>query len=197
MLQNLRFLGHLVALAMVVGLWGCEQAEDESVADPSPPVKSKQPRRAPTKPAVATTNVSVGLPEQGEPAQWQRLYGSIVTRGDKTIVQLASYPTAEKERYPSLKIHAIETCGPQQLAGRTVKAKAYFIAERGGVVWQSPSGQPIELQITSTDEGRLIGEIVGGVLTSGAKRAEQVEIRGKFQAELIHSPASAERPPRE
>lgn len=178
------FLAHFAILAISVSLWGCDQAEDKSSAAPSPAARSKSPRRAPTKPAVAVTNVSVDLPEQGTPAEWQRLYGSIVAQGDKTIVQLASYPTAAKERYPSLKIHAVEDCGPQQLAGRTVKATAFFMAKRDGVVWQSPDGQPIELQITSTDQGQLSGEIVSGLLTNGAKNAKPAEIRGKFQAEL-------------
>ena len=130
------------------------------------------------------------MPDRNDPVHWQQLYGSIVARGDKTVVQLASYPAVDKERYPSLKFHAVERCGPEQLAGRTVKAKAYFIAKRGGVTWQSPDDQPIELHITSIYQGRLAGEIVSGVLTNGAKRAEQAEIRGRFQIDLMDSTAS-------
>lgn len=190
MLHHLCILSHLAVLALAAGVCGCEKNGDDMPAATQQSGANTEPtRRAPKKPPAFATHVRMSLPEEAGPAVWQQLYGTVVVVGDKTVVRLTSYANVETERFPSLMIRAIESCTPQQLVGRTVKADAYYRAKQDGVVWRSADEQPIEFQIVSMEHGYMRGEFVAGVLASGTKRSRTAEISGKFKAELTTSTA--------
>jgi hypothetical protein len=99
------------------------------------------------------------------------------------VLQIASYPTADAEVYPSVLLWARLPSGDGTLAGQTVQAQLFVQATQNGPIWYAPDGAEVEVQITSAADGRIAGTILAGTLTTTAD-GTTAPVSGNFEGSL-------------
>ncbi|MFN0198936.1 MAG: hypothetical protein ACKVT0_19480 [Planctomycetaceae bacterium] len=168
---------------------GCteEPAATGTVAPPPPvtPVVTAPP------PALNSIELNVGEIVKTVDCQGQLLtFG-----GDRpSVLMIKSYVDATQETFPSAMMQAHVTADePASLVGQTLKAEIYLMqaggspapdpTNAGGSVWHTPPGELADIKITSVENQRITGEVVGGMLINVQSGTRQ-PVTGKFTGPL-------------
>lgn len=98
-----------------------------------------------------------------------------------SVLQVRSYASLENERFPSYFFQAKTTDGGlSSLVGQEIPGQLFVQLEEGGPVWFS--NEPVVARLSSIDGESVLGEFVGGKLTSPS--ALVADASGKFTASI-------------
>ena len=104
--------------------------------------------------------------------------------GRPNVLRLASYKSADLERFPSIIIEAhVEESSLGELSGKTVNGKVYAQSQQDGPVLSTPTGSQASLAIGAVDDKSVTCEITSAGLVN-SDTGEETAVSGKFVALL-------------
>jgi hypothetical protein len=103
--------------------------------------------------------------------------------GRPSVLQLQTYPDAERESFPSVFVRAqVSAASLAELAGQTVAAQMFVQPQQDEATWATTSDL-VQLKVTSVDETMLSAEIVDGSLFNTATGTVQ-PVKGTLNGAL-------------
>lgn len=120
------------------------------------------------------------------PVQAKACYASfyLVDADRPAVLQVASYPKASAETFPSVFMRAlVETPTVADLTGKTVSAEVFVQTESDGPVWHSRGPGHIQMRIEEVSADSIAGKILGGQLIS-TETGRPIDVTGTFSGSL-------------
>lgn len=105
--------------------------------------------------------------------------------GRPAMVQIQSYRSASDETFPAVFLHGVAQAGAvEELAGQSVPAEMYVMTAKGGPLWHSPDGQPVQVRIASVADGQMEASIESGELIQAATD-RRMPVSGTFTCRVL------------
>jgi hypothetical protein len=120
------------------------------------------------------------------PVQAKACYASfyLVDADRPAVLQIASYPKAETETFPSVFMRAlVQAPSAADLTGKTVSAEVFVQQNSEGPVWHSRGPGHVQLQIEEVSDDSIAGKILGGQLVS-TDTGQPIDVTGTFSGSL-------------
>jgi hypothetical protein len=118
------------------------------------------------------------------PVSAKACYAKIVIPGGQrsSVLQLASYKTADLERFPSMFLQApVKVDAASKLVGQTLQAELFALASADGAIWRTRTGAPAALIVSAVDDQSLTAQCTGATLVN-SETGEEISANGKFIA---------------
>ena len=129
---------------------------------------------------VGSADITLDAPFQSNACYAQFLHS---TSGRPAVLQLQTYPDAERESFPSVFVRAqVSAASLAELANQTIAAQLFVQPQPDGATWAT-SSDLVQLKVTSVDEKMLSAEIVDGSLLNTGSGAVQ-PVKGTFSGVL-------------
>lgn len=100
-----------------------------------------------------------------------------------SVLQLTSYTEVGEEEFPAVLIRAVVAAdSPAALVDQVFPAEIYVMTEGGDLVWHTATDVPVEIRISSFDNGVIAGEVAAGSLVAAGEGPS--DVTGRFHGKV-------------
>lgn len=173
-------------------LFGCSKEQRDQLADTVSQAKDKVASTASEVTSKANESVSAAKETVVADGQaklkldkdlsFSASYVNLIPlKGRGAVVQIRSYLDSKSESFPSYFFQANTTAASlNALSGQTLKGTLFIKRDKDDATWMSLPEQSVSLSLDSILDGKLIGRVVDGKLSSA--KGQPTSVTGSFEA---------------
>jgi hypothetical protein len=176
----LAFLAFLLSWSLLAGCSGCNKEEISDFIAEKQEQFTPEPEPKPQPVDHGSIELDFAEPVKTDTchAQFHSFHGR-----PASVLQLTSYADVGEEKFPAVLIRAVVAAdSPAALVDQAFPAEIYVTTEEGDSVWHTATDAPVEIRISSFDNGVIAGEVAAGSLVAAG--GESSDVTGRFHGQV-------------